>query len=155
MTMDTNGKLSKEIFDVFPIDKIPFEFKAISRASNLNDDGVRKKAPTMTNYEGGVGKRTGKIICKTNSLKHNVLIPNGDVHLCCMDYGLESKVGNLLENDYDYLHTGEEMKYVTDRMEDDSLEGDIICRRCENADYEFDEDFIMKTVDMQETLTNL
>ena len=47
------------------------------------------------------------------------------------------------------------MKYVTDRMEDDSLEGDIICRRCENADYEFDEDFIMKTVDMQETLTYL
>ena len=155
MTMDADGKLSKEIFDVFPIDKIPFQFKAISRASNLNDDGVRKKAPTMTNYEGGVGKRTGKIICKTNSLKHNVLIPNGDVHLCCMDYGLESKVGNLLENDYDYLHNGEEMKYVTDRMEDDSLEGDIICRRCENADYEFNEDFIMKTVDMQETLTYL
>ena len=100
-------KHQKNFKGCFPIDKIPFEFKAISRASNLNDDGVRKKAPTMTNYEGGVGKRTGKIICKTNSLKHNVLIPNGDVHLCCMDYGLESNGGNLLENDYYYLHNGE------------------------------------------------
>ena len=155
MTMDKNGKLSKEILDVFPVDKIPFQFKAISRASNLDDDGVKRKAPTMTNYEGGVGMKTGKIICKSNSLHNNVLIPNGDVHLCCMDYGLEAKVGNLLENDYDYLHNGEEMKYITDRMTDDSLEGDIICRRCENADYEFNEDFVMKTIDMQDTLNYL
>ncbi len=155
MTMDKDGKLSKEILDVFPVDKIPFQFKAISRASNLDDVGVKRKAPTMTNYEGGVGKKTGKIICKSNSLYNNVLIPNGDIQLCCMDYGLEAKVGNLLENDYDYLHNGDGMKYITDRMEDDSLEGDIICRRCENADYEFDEDFIMKTIDMQETLNYL
>ena len=155
MTMDKNGKLSKEILDVFPVDKIPFQFKAISRASNLDDDGVKRKAPTMTNYEGGVGMKTGKIICKSNSLHNNVLIPNGDVHLCCMDYGLEAKVGNLLENDYDYLHNGEEMKYITDRMTDDSLDGDIICRRCENADYEFNEDFVMKTIDMQDTLNYL
>tara|TARA_R100000152_G_C6772547_1_gene199493 strand:- start:560 stop:2242 length:1683 start_codon:yes stop_codon:yes gene_type:complete len=155
MTMDKNGKLSKEILDVFPVDKIPFQFKAISRASNLDDEGVKRKAPTMTNYEGGVGMKTGKIICKSNSLHNNVLIPNGDVHLCCMDYGLEAKVGNLLENDYDYLHNGEGMKYITDRMADDSLDGDIICRRCENADYEFNEDFVMKTIDMQDTLNYL
>lgn len=155
MTMDKNGKLSKEILDVFPVDKIPFQFKAISRASNLDDDGVKRKAPTMTNYEGGVGMKTGKIICKSNSLHNNVLIPNGDVHLCCMDYGLEAKVGNLLENDYDYLHNGEGMKYITDRMTDDSLDGDIICRRCENADYEFNEDFVMKTIDMRDTLNYL
>jgi len=99
--------------------------------------------------------KTGKIICKSNSLHNNVLIPNGDVHLCCMDYGLEAKVGNLLENDYDYLHNGEGMKYITDRMTDDSLDGDIICRRCENADYEFNEDFVMKTIDMRDTLNYL
>ena len=51
----------------------------------------------MRNYEGGVGRKTGRIICKTNSLNYNVLIPNGDVQLCCMDYGLDAKIGNLLE----------------------------------------------------------
>ena len=81
MTMDKNGFLSKEILDVFPLDKIPFEFKAISRASNLNDKEVRKRAPSMTNYEGGVGYKAGKIICKSNSLTSNVVIPNGDIQL--------------------------------------------------------------------------
>ena len=155
MTMDKNGFLSKEILDVFPIDKIPFEFKAISRASNLNDKEVRKRAPSMTNYEGGVGYKAGKIICKSNSLTSNVVIPNGDIQLCCMDYGLESKLGNLLEDDYDSLHNGSAMKYITDRMTDDTIEGDIICRRCENAGYEIEEEFKMETKNIQETLNHL
>tara|TARA_R110000851_G_scaffold212170_8_gene364857 strand:- start:3185 stop:4873 length:1689 start_codon:yes stop_codon:yes gene_type:complete len=155
MTMDTKGKISKEIHDIFPVDKIPFNFKAISRASNLDDDEIQVKAPTMQNYEGGIGRRTGKIYCRTDSIKHNVLIPNGDVHLCCMDYGLEAKIGNLLEDSYDDLFNGEGMKYITDRMDDDSLEGDIICRRCENADYEYKSEFNTTTVNMQETLNIL
>ena len=44
------------------------------------------------------------------------------------------------------------MKYITDRMNDDSLEGDIICRRCENADYEYKSKFNTTTVNMQDTL---
>ena len=95
----------------------------------------------MTNYERGVGYKAGKIICKSNSLTSNVVIPNGDIQLCCMDYGLESKLGNLLEDDYDSLHNGSAMKYITDRMTDDTIEGDIICRRSENAGYEVEEEF--------------
>ena len=155
MTMDTEGKLSKEILDIFPVNKIPFSFKAISRASNLDDGIIKIKAPTMQNYEGGVGRRTGKIYCKTNSLSHNVLIPNGDVQLCCMDYGLEAKIGNLLEDSYDTLFDGEGMKYITDRMNDETLEGDIICRRCENAGYEYKSEFVTNTIDMQKTLNIL
>ena len=32
---------------------------------------------------------------------HNITLPNGDVSLCCMDYGLEHIIGNLLEQDYE------------------------------------------------------
>ena len=155
MTMDKKGLLSKEILDVFPTNQIPFEFKAISRASNLNDTEVMKQAPSMTNYEGGVGYKSGNIICKSDSLTSNVLIPNGDIQLCCMDYGLEAKIGNLLEDDYETLHNGDGMKYITDRMTDDTLDGEIICRRCENAGYEFSGEFEMKTKDIQETLNYL
>lgn len=157
MTMDTEGVLHKNLWDIFPEGKIPFKFKAISRASNLDDNKIVKKAPTMRNYEGGVGTRSGKIVCKSKSLYNNVLIPNGDVQLCCMDYGLEAKIGNLFENTYEELHTSEQFKYITDRMEDDSLEGakDIICRRCENAGYELDEGTQMKNIEMQETLNIL
>lgn len=33
-------------------------------------------------------------------LYHNVLLPNGDVSLCCMDYGLDNILGNLLQQTY-------------------------------------------------------
>ena len=34
-------------------------------------------------------------------LYHNVLLPNGDVSLCCMDYGQDHIIGNLFEQDFD------------------------------------------------------
>lgn len=33
-------------------------------------------------------------------LYHNVLLPNGDVSLCCMDYGLDHILGNLFTQNY-------------------------------------------------------
>jgi len=39
--------------------------------------------------------------CSRNSeFKQNVMLPNGDVYLCCMDYGLEHKIGNIFETNY-------------------------------------------------------
>ena len=34
-------------------------------------------------------------------LYHNVVLPNGDVSLCCMDYSLEKILGNLFVDEYD------------------------------------------------------
>jgi len=34
-------------------------------------------------------------------LYHNVVLPNGDVSLCCMDYDLRHILGNILEQDYE------------------------------------------------------
>ena len=34
-------------------------------------------------------------------LYHNVLLPNGDVSLCCMDYGQDYIIGNLYNQEYD------------------------------------------------------
>jgi hypothetical protein len=48
----------------------------------------------------------------------NVVLPNGDVHLCCMDFGLTAKIGNLL----------------TDRYEDLKFGPAEICSRCEWAE---------------------
>ena len=35
------------------------------------------------------------------NLYHNVLMPNGDVSLCCMDYGLDNIIGNLDNQSYE------------------------------------------------------
>jgi len=36
-------------------------------------------------------------------LYHNVMLPNGDVSLCCMDYGLEKILGNLYTQEYEEI----------------------------------------------------
>jgi hypothetical protein len=36
-------------------------------------------------------------------LYHNVLLPNGDVSLCCMDYGLDHILGNLYTQSYEEI----------------------------------------------------
>jgi len=63
-----------------------------SRAKNvgsLDHERVEENKTKHYNWRG----RCGRIYC-------NVLIPNGDLQLCCNDYGLEAKVGNLLEQTY-------------------------------------------------------
>lgn len=53
-------------------------------------------------------------------LYHNVLLPNGDVSLCCMDYGLENIIGNLNTDTYENIIPQAQTCYS-------------ICNSCENA----------------------
>ena len=53
-------------------------------------------------------------------LYHNILLPNGDVSLCCMDYSLEFILGNLKYQNYD------------DIMPEPDTTFDL-CRKCENG----------------------
>jgi hypothetical protein len=74
----------------------------ISRAGNL--------------YE--VEEKEGELECSRSDFYGNVLLPNGDVYLCCMDYGLEHKLGNLKETKYE------------DLKRDKSYS---LCRKCDNS----------------------
>ena len=70
----------------------------------MNDDFVsNERAGNCTNTIPRNLK--GKISCKLNRIKfpHPVMIPNGDLVLCCMDYGLIHPLGNLFCNSYDKL----------------------------------------------------
>ena len=75
----------------------------------------------------------GKIICSTagKKLNRNSLLPNGDVFICCQDWGLEHKFGNLLKNSYEDLFKSKEFYNVQSKM--NSEFGDVLCRRCEYA----------------------
>lgn len=73
-------------------------------------------------------KRTGPIRCE-RSLRQNVLLPNGDVLLCCMDYGMKHILGNLREEDFESLFTGKEFLLVQRGLKDASL--DTLCRTCD------------------------
>lgn len=71
--------------------EMPFEItdwhkvnKIISRGSNLYK--IKRKE-----------KVSG---CQRGPYNHNVVLPNGDVCLCCNDWGLDHVLGNLFEKNY-------------------------------------------------------
>jgi len=89
------------------------------------------------NIEEGFGFKTkrikGKIICLSAEKRfdNSVLLPNGDVFLCCMDYGLEHRLGNLLESSYESLFQTDYFKKLQKALDDDSK--DLLCRYCSYA----------------------
>jgi hypothetical protein len=77
-------------------------------------------------------RKRGHIECK-RLMRQNVLLPNGDVTLCCMDYGLQHLLGNLLSGDYDALLCSDEFLKVRKGLQDESV--DLLCRYCESFAY--------------------
>lgn len=75
----------------------------------------------------------GCIFCKPGSeqLDHNILLPNGDVILCAMDFGMKHILGNLLLSGYEELLTGEELRNVKRGLKDSSI--NVLCRHCTEA----------------------
>jgi len=53
-------------------------------------------------------------------LYHNVLLPNGDVSLCCMDYSLKYILGNLLVQEYNEVIPEPDTPF-------------LLCQSCENG----------------------
>jgi hypothetical protein len=77
-----------------------------------------------------VPRRTGRLDTR-HCNNHNVLLPNGDVALCCQDYGLKHILGNLLRQNYDSIFEGEGFSKLMRGMTDESV--DILCRTCNIA----------------------
>ncbi len=62
----------------------------------------------------------------------NVLLPNGDVVLCCMDYSVKHKLGNLLTDDYYDLFKSQGMgDLLSANMQHGAT--DSLCRNCIRA----------------------
>lgn len=71
--------------------------------------------------------KKGAMQCGNNA-RYNILLPNGDVILCCMDYGLKNVLGNLLSMDYGELFRGEAFRKISAGFKDPSLK--TLCRSC-------------------------
>lgn len=88
--------------------------RPVSRAGNKWDETVR----------------CGRLRCSsTPNFDNNSLMPNGDVYLCCMDYSLQHKIGNLLQTHYNQLDRSNVFNLA------DQINSDIICRKCVVARY--------------------
>ena len=72
--------------------------------------------------------KNGSITCMTSgkAMDHNVLLPNGQVLMCCMDYGMTGVFGNLFTQSYEEVIHSE----TAERMRRTLEEGESICRHC-------------------------
>jgi len=116
MAMGTVHERVKHVFHDAPV------YGMWSRAGNLLGESIMK--PELLNrkdeyrsiYHGEQEMTCGCM----EKMYHNVMLPNGDVSLCCMDYGLEHILGNLYEQSYEDV--------IPDNFQCFNL-----CRFCENA----------------------
>lgn len=92
----------------------------------------------MHDRAGNVGCREHRsidihrnLICKTSGkdMNHNVLLPDGTVLMCCMDYSMKGIFGNLFTQSYEEVLNSE----TACRMRATLNEGESICRHCANA----------------------
>jgi hypothetical protein len=94
----------------------------LTRAGNISLD----KVPTTP--------RKKKILGCVRLLQQNILLPNGDVVLCCMDYGLQHILGNLLTGSYEGLFTSDEFLKVKRGLRQESA--DVLCKFCYGFTFE-------------------
>ena len=68
-------------------------------------------------------------ITSGKDMNHNVLLPDGTVIMCCMDYGMTGVFGNLFEQSYDEVLHSEPACAMRATLN----KGESICRHCTNA----------------------
>ena len=124
--MDPEGFVNEEIKEIFN-SEIP-NFFASSRAENLN----REKTNNLI-IEKKI-KISNPVMCKSTPFyDHNNLLPNGDIILCCMDYSLGNKLGNLNENSYYEILSGKKMNDIRMKAMQFGYDENFICKNCTNA----------------------
>lgn len=109
------GNLSQAVAEAVPDAQ---KVSILNRANNVS----RFTAPHSQ-------KKAGHITCPmTSRFNQNIMLPNGDVYLCCMDWSLQHRLGNLFESDYESLFRSEEYKKIIQGTIDESI--DLLCRWC-------------------------
>jgi radical SAM protein with 4Fe4S-binding SPASM domain len=125
MTMDKNGVVHP---DLQPMVGQLAGWVGHTRADSLDTKQVEGQALSITPHN------TFPLTCaSTPFYDRNVLLPNGDVVLCCMDYNLKHVIGNLLEQTYEEMMQGKPLQDLIKMNEADGFNKCSICKSCENV----------------------
>jgi hypothetical protein len=126
MTMDGSGQIHPAL-SRFSIEC--GEWRGHSRAGSLSQDQIKQKEILLA-----PPRHSSAVSCTaTPFYDHNVLLPNGDVVLCCMDYGLKHIIGNLLENDYYEIFAGSELNKIRTINMKPEYSDCSICKTCDRG----------------------
>jgi hypothetical protein len=125
MTMDSSGLVHPELQSM--IGRLP-GWQGHTRADSLNTEQVAGQAISITPMN------TFPLTCRSTPFyDRNVLLPNGDVVLCCMDYNLKHIIGNLLNQTYKEIFQGKPLLDLIEINEADGFNKCSICKSCENV----------------------
>jgi sulfatase maturation enzyme AslB (radical SAM superfamily) len=125
MTMSNHGKIHKEL-EHLGIQL--YNWFGHDRAGSLNKEQVKDQPVNF------VLKHEKPVVCgKTEKYDQTVLLPNGDVVLCCMDYDNKHILGNLLSQSYEDLFTGSEMQMILEENAKNCYSDRSLCKSCTDA----------------------
>jgi radical SAM protein with 4Fe4S-binding SPASM domain len=131
MTMDKQGIPHDKILQKYGLRLNGFV--GWDRAGSLNtdknkvDDSVMQKT-VRNEFANGCGATP------SDYYNHQVLLPNGDIQICCMDYGLKNKLGNLNELDrWEDVFNTPEYKRVDELSKKTEYTDELICKSCNLA----------------------
>lgn len=102
------------------------------RAGNLKGDELAGREQFLTNE---------KITCCFSGPQFNnhVVLPDGTMLLCNMDYGMQHVLGNLKEHTFEEIRQSKEMKDILKGISGDQAV-DLLCRKCLFAMVETDKE---------------
>jgi hypothetical protein len=118
-TMCMSKNIHPDITHIFNSAVVPMFW---NRAGNLTNEVQQKPDYSLVrNKIHSTPFSTESRTCGcVEKLYHNVLLPNGDVSLCCMDYSLKYILGNLLTQKYDEVIPKPDTPF-------------LLCQSCENG----------------------
>jgi hypothetical protein len=126
MTMSDHGKIHK---DLQHLGVQLYNWFGHDRAGSLNKEQV--KTDQKIQY---VERHEKPISCsKTVNYDQHVLMPNGDVAICCMDYDLKHILGNLNRDSYFDLFTGPGMINLLRENTKTCFSNKSLCKSCTDA----------------------
>jgi radical SAM protein with 4Fe4S-binding SPASM domain len=125
MTMDGSGNIHPDIKNLTNVTE---KFNGHSRADSLDLEQIGSQKIMET------PRHTSKITCaSTPFYDKNVLLPNGDIVLCCMDFSYKHIIGNLLKSSYEDIFKNNEFLKIVKVNESEGFSKCSICKSCYNV----------------------
>ena len=127
MTMSDHGKIHQ---DLQHLGIQLYNWFGHDRAGSLNKEQVKEQPVNF------IAKHEKPVVCsKTINYDQHVLLPNGDIVLCCMDYDTKHVLGNMVTQSYEDMFTGEGMVSLIRENTKTCYSDKSLCKSCTDAIY--------------------
>lgn len=95
-----------------------------NRAGNVKDDSAQHREKIIE-----PGTKIKCCFCG-DDLSNSLVLPDGTLLICNMDYGMKHVLGNLYEEDYDTIRSKGELQRVIKALNCEEEMDELLCRSC-------------------------